>query len=71
MNNWPYPDDVAWHPGRRSLVALQMLALLKRGECPASQLFNAFTPSPQKLENLLGLDPALLQDEAVLADLRN
>jgi phosphoglucosamine mutase len=46
-----------------------MLALLKRREQPASQLFNAFTPSPQKLENLPGLDPALLQDEAVKADL--
>jgi phosphoglucosamine mutase len=32
-------------------------------------LFNAFTPSPQKLENLRGLDPILLQDEAVKADL--
>ena len=51
------------------VAALQMLALLKRGEQPASQLFNAFTPSPQKLENLRGLDPILLQDEAVQADL--
>ena len=51
------------------VAALQMLALLKRGEQPASQLFNAFTPSPQKLENLRGLDPILLQDEAVKADL--
>ena len=51
------------------VAALQMLALLKRSEQPASQLFNAFTPSPQKLENLPGLDPALLQDEAVKADL--
>ena len=51
------------------VAALQMLALLKRGEQPASQLFNAFTPSPQKLENLRGLDPVLLQDEAVKADL--
>ena len=51
------------------VAALQMLALLKRREQPASQLFNAFTPSPQKLENLPGLDPALLQDEAVKADL--
>ena len=51
------------------VAALQMLALLKRGEQPASQLFNVFTPSPQKLENLRGLDPILLQDEAVKADL--
>ena len=51
------------------VAALQMLALLKRSEQPASQLFNAFTPSPQKLENLPGLNPALLQDEAVKADL--
>ena len=51
------------------VAALQMLALLKRGEQPASQLFNAFTPSPQKLENLRGLDPILLQDEEVKADL--
>ena len=51
------------------VAALQMLALLKRSEQPASQLFNAFTPSPQRLENLPGLNPALLQDEAVKADL--
>ena len=51
------------------VAALQMLALLKRGEQPASQLFNAFTPSPQKLENLRGLNPILLQDEEVKADL--
>ncbi len=51
------------------VVALQMLALLCRSEQPASQLFNAFTPSPQKLENLPGLDPTLLQDKAVKADL--
>ena len=43
--------------------------MLQRSEQPASQLFNAFTPSPQKLENLPGLDPALLQDNAVKADL--
>ncbi len=51
------------------VAALQMLALLKRSEQPASQVFNAFTPSPQKLENLRGLDPILLKDEAVKADL--
>ena len=51
------------------VAALQMLALLKRGEQPASQLLNVFTPSPQKLENLRGLDPILLQDEAVKTDL--
>ena len=51
------------------VTALQLLALLKRSEKPASQLFNVFTPSPQKLENLRGLDPAILQDEGVKADL--
>ena len=55
--------------GDALVVALQMLALLKRSERPASQLFNAFTPSPQKLVNLPGLHPALLQDEAVKASL--
>ncbi len=51
------------------VAALQLLALLKRSEKPASHLFNAFTPSPQKLKNLRGLDPAILQDESVKADL--
>ncbi len=47
------------------VAALQMLALLKRSEKPASQLFNVFTPSPQKLKNLSGVDPAILQDAEV------
>ena len=51
------------------VAALQMLALLKRSEKPASQLFNVFKPSPQKLKNLRGVDPAILQDADVKVDL--
>jgi phosphoglucosamine mutase len=51
------------------MAALQMLAVLKRSTKPASELFRAFTPSPQKLENLRGMDPAILQDETLKASL--
>ena len=51
------------------MAALQMLAVLKRSTKPASDLFRAFTPSPQKLENLRGMDPAILQDETLKASL--
>jgi len=53
------------------LAGLQMLALLKDGNAPASQLFHAFTPSPQRLENLTGLDPAILDAPAFQADLQS
>jgi phosphoglucosamine mutase len=51
------------------LAALQMLALLKRSDKKASELFNAFTPSPQKLENIHGIDRAVLADESLQADI--
>jgi len=51
------------------MAALQMMAILKRSDRPASETFHAFTPGPQKLENLPGMDPEILKDEAVQADL--
>ena len=51
------------------LAALQMLALLKRSDKKASELFNAFTPSPQTLENIHGIDRAVLADEGLQADI--
>ena len=53
------------------LAGLQMLALLKDSKAPASQLFHAFTPSPQRLENITGLDPAILDAPAFQADLQS
>ena len=51
------------------MASLQMLALLKRSDKPASELFNAFQPDPQKLENLRGMNPEILKRDAVQADL--
>jgi phosphoglucosamine mutase len=51
------------------LAALQMLALMQKADKPASALFHSFTPSPQRLENLRGLDPAILKDPAITADI--
>lgn len=51
------------------LAALQMLALLKRADLPASEAFAGFTPCPQKLTNLRGMDRAVLDDEQVQAQL--
>ena len=47
------------------IAALQMLRLLAADERPASQLFHAFTPKYQKLENLRGIDRAVLALPAV------
>jgi phosphoglucosamine mutase len=51
------------------LTALQMLTLLKTSGKKASALFNSFTPNPQRLENLRGIDPAVLDDESLQRDL--
>jgi phosphoglucosamine mutase len=51
------------------LAALQMLALLKRSDKNASDLFTAFTPSPQKLENIHDIDRTILADDALQADI--
>jgi len=46
-----------------------MLALLKRSDKTASELFNNFTPSPQKLENIRDIDRTVLSDESLIADM--
>ena len=51
------------------LAALQMLALLKRADKPASKAFAGFTAFPQKLENLRGMDRAVLHDETFKSQL--
>jgi phosphoglucosamine mutase len=51
------------------LAALQMLALLKQSDKKASELFNAFTPSPQQLKNIENIDPIVLDDDALQADI--
>ena len=51
------------------LAALQMLALMQQAEQPASQFFNCFVPSPQRLENLRDIDPQILHNEKLQADL--
>jgi phosphoglucosamine mutase len=52
------------------LAALQMLALMQEANKPASQFFHSFAPSPQRLENLPNMNPAILQDTEVVADIR-
>lgn len=56
------------HAGDGLLAGLQMLALLKEADQPASAVFRSFEPSPQRLENLAGLDPSILQDTALKQD---
>ena len=51
------------------MAALQVLAVLQQSQRPASEVLGLYTPSPQKLENLTGMDPAILKDEAVQNDL--
>ncbi|MEL0077160.1 MAG: phosphoglucosamine mutase, partial [Alphaproteobacteria bacterium] len=51
------------------MAALQVLAVLQQSQRPASEVLGLCTPSPQKLENLTGMDPAILKDEAVQKDL--
>jgi len=51
------------------LTALQMLALMQQAEQPASQFFNCFVPSPQRLENLRDIDPNILHNKKLQADL--
>ena len=53
------------------LTALQMLTLLKTSGKKASTLFNSFSPNPQRLENLRGIDSAILQDKKLQSDLVN
>ena len=49
------------------LTALQMLTLLKNSTKKASVLFNSFTPNPQRLENLTGINPTILQQKSLRA----
>ncbi|MEK9799854.1 MAG: phosphoglucosamine mutase [Alphaproteobacteria bacterium] len=51
------------------MAALQVLAVLQQSQRPTSEVLGLYTPSPQKLENLTGMDPAILKDEAVQKDL--
>ena len=51
------------------LAALQMLALMQQAEEPASVFFNPFAPWPQRLENLRGIDPKILQNQKLQDDL--
>ena len=51
------------------LAALQMLVLMQQAEQPASVFFNSFTPCPQRLENLRDIDPKILGDQKLQADL--
>ncbi len=52
------------------LTALQMLSLLKGSGKKASKLFNSFKPNPQRLENLTGIDPGILQYGPLQAAIR-
>ncbi len=52
------------------LTALQMLTLLKGSTKKASTLFNSFKPNPQRLENLTGIDPTILQSKLLQAAIR-
>ena len=45
------------------LTALQMLSHLQNKETKASKLFNSFKPNPQQLENIRGVDPAILEGQ--------
>ena len=51
------------------IAALQMLWLLSVDDRPASKLFHAFTPKHQKLENMRGIDRAVLALPAVESEL--
>ncbi len=51
------------------LAALQMLNILKDADKPASTLYQSFVASPQRLENLRGVDPAILTDAKLQKDL--
>ncbi len=52
------------------LAGLQMLVLLKESGDVASNLFHSFAPSPQRLENLFGIDPVILQDVNLQKDIK-
>ncbi len=51
------------------LAALQMLALMQQAEQPANVFFNSFAPCPQRLENLRDIDPKILHNQKLQADL--
>ena len=51
------------------LTALQMLALMQLAEQPANVFFNSFAPCPQRLENLRDIDPKILHNQKLQADL--
>ncbi len=51
------------------LAALQMLALMQEASKPASCFFHSFAPSPQRLENLCDVDPNILKDKEMTADI--
>ena len=48
------------------IAALQMLRLLAQDDRPASKLFHVFTPKCQKMENLRGVERAVLDLPAVI-----
>jgi phosphoglucosamine mutase len=52
------------------LAGLQMLVLLKESGDVASNLFHSFAPSPQRLENLFGIDPVILKDVNLQKDIK-
>ncbi len=52
------------------LTALQMLTLLQGSKKTASKLFNSFTPNPQQLENLRGIDPTILESKSLQATIQ-
>ena len=47
------------------LTALQMLTLLQGCKKKASTVFKSFTANPQQLENLHGIDPAILESQSL------
>ena len=51
------------------LAALQMLALMQQAELAASVFLNSFVPCPQRLENLRDIDPKILHNQTLQADL--
>ena len=53
------------------IAALQMLRLLAQDGRPASQLFHVFTPKCQKMENLRGIERAVLDLPAVADGIAN
>jgi phosphoglucosamine mutase len=51
------------------IAALQMLQILAQSDQPASEIFHAFEPKHQELENLRGMDPRVLEVQSVKDEL--